>query len=183
MSQIEIFHAASDMPPSLYYQAETFVRITWADDPEYNMDDGLLEPAVHVCLHDGNTLYSYASIIEVDVVLLNESYSCLGVRSVFTFPASRNRGLASQVLTSINKYFEHRHNVDIALLWTETQNTKLYERAGWEPQSVMTTLYGDPDSPNVFKAELAMMKFLSSKAQERRELIAQGKLFIGEEPW
>lgn len=38
------------MPQPLYYQAETFVWITWTDGPDYDMDAGLEEPAVHIAL-------------------------------------------------------------------------------------------------------------------------------------
>lgn len=181
--KISIFNCAIDMPRPLYYQAETFVRIMWSDDPEYDMDAGLEEPAAHIALHDENTLYSYASIIRQEIVLENASFICYGVRSVFTFPASRRRGYAGRILLTCERYIRTMPDADVALLWTESENRLLYEQAGWIALPNMVTLYGDANHPETHHDETAMMLFLSQRAIQERPSFEYGNLFVGEEPW
>ena len=181
--KISIFNSAADMPQPLYYQAETFVRITWADNPEYDMDAGLEEPAIHITLHDANTLYSYASIVRQDVILEEVSFVCFGVRSVFTFPASRRRGYAHQILLACKELIQKMSDADVALLWTTDENRHLYEKAGWKALPNMTTLYGEAKNPDTHHDEIAMMIFLSRKATQKKSAFENGNLFVGEEPW
>ncbi|MEL6525192.1 MAG: hypothetical protein AAFQ07_05715 [Chloroflexota bacterium] len=74
MPNITIYKTSEDVPLPLYYQAETFIRLTWADDEDYDMDDGLDEPAVHITLSEGNTLFSYASLIWTDLELAGVTF-------------------------------------------------------------------------------------------------------------
>ncbi|MDJ0756732.1 MAG: GNAT family N-acetyltransferase [Ardenticatenaceae bacterium] len=181
--KISIFNRATDMPQPLYYQAETFVRITWADDPDYDMDAGLEEPAVHIALHQDNTLYSYGSIIRQDVILANETFTCYGVRSVFTFPASRRQGYAHRIMVACEQSIRSMPDADVALLWTENENRHFYEKAGWTALPNMITLYGEENKPDTHHEETAMMIFLSQRALQQRSSFEYGKLFVGEEPW
>lgn len=164
-------------------QAETFVRLTWADDIAYDMDDGLCESSVHIALADGNTLFAYASIIWLDLNHQDDVYRCYGLRSVFTFPASRNRGYGGQVVQAATDYMRQQADADIALLWTEDNLTGFYERHGWSVMADITILMGDPEVPEVFDEEIPMMLFLSNKAQANQQGIASDELYIGDEPW
>lgn len=183
MSNLNIYHNGKEIPLPLYYQAETFVRLQWADDEDYDVDDGLDEPAIHITLSQGNSLISYASLIWTDVKNVDTTYHCYGLRSVFTFPASRRRGYGGQVVRSATKFIENQPNADIALLWTEPQNVDFYARQGWIAMPNMTTLFGEPDAPDVFDEETAMMLFISDKGKSGKGRFDTGRIYVGEEPW
>ncbi|MEO1166080.1 MAG: GNAT family N-acetyltransferase [Chloroflexota bacterium] len=183
MPNITIHKTSEDVPLPLYYQAETFIRLTWADDEDYDMDDGLDEPAVHITLSEGNTLFSYASLISTDLALAGVTYRCYGLRSVFTFPASRKQGYGRQVVQAAGDYVSQQADADVALLWTEAHNIAFYERLGWVTMTTMKTLFGEPDSPEVFDEETAMMLFISDKGRAGKAVFDTGQVYVGDEPW
>lgn len=185
MPEIKIYSSAKEMPAPLYYQAETFVRLTWADDRDYDMDVGFYEPAVNVTLaqEETNTLFSYAPIIELDLNFEGTDYRCYGLRSVFTFPASRRRGYGGQVVQASTEFIQGQEDEDIALLWTEAKNVDFYARYGWITMPELTILEGDPESPQVNDEEMPMMLFTSKSGRSAKQAISSGQLYIGDEPW
>ncbi len=181
--ELQIFATASDMPPSLYYQAETYVRLEWADEPDYDMEGGLQEAAAHVTLGRGNTLFSYASVIRTELEHGGETYRCYGLRSVFTFPASRRRGYAARVVAAATALMTNRPDADIGLLWTAPDHVGLYAGAGWREMATMTTLYGDRSAPEAHDQERAMMLFISPKGVAQATAFDGTDVHVGDEPW
>ena len=118
MPELKIYNRGDDLPLPLYYQAETFVRITWADHDEYDIDGGLTEPAIHIVLAEGNLLLSYASLIWTDLDYTGIRYRCYGLRSVFTFRGFRRRGYGGQVVQAATTLIQQKRDADIGLLWT-----------------------------------------------------------------
>ncbi|MEO1166987.1 MAG: GNAT family N-acetyltransferase [Chloroflexota bacterium] len=183
MSELKIYHATKDLPLPLYYQVETFVRIEWTDDEDYDIDEGLDEPNIHIVLSEGNTLFSYASVIWVDIVHNEISYKCYGLRSVFTFSASRRQGFGGQVVKAATDLIQQKEDADIALLWTEAHLVDYYVRYGWRAMPDTTILIGEPDEPEIFNEEIPMMLFVSDKGRAGISAIESGQLYVGDEPW
>ncbi|MEL7436066.1 MAG: hypothetical protein AAFN11_19125, partial [Chloroflexota bacterium] len=74
-------------------------------------------------------------------------------------------------------------NIGIRLLWTEAHNIAFYERLGWVTMTTMKTLFGEPDSPEVFDEETAMMLFISDKGRAGKAVFDTGQVYVGDEPW
>ena len=47
----------------------------------------------------------------------------------------------------------------------------------------MTTLFGDPQSPEAVSDEIEMMLFISEKGRAAIPTIQTGQVYVGDEPW
>ncbi|MGB1285469.1 MAG: GNAT family N-acetyltransferase [Aggregatilineales bacterium] len=183
MPTLKIYRDEQKIPLPLYYQAETFIRIEWIDSDDYEIDGGLAEPAIQVAVSEGNLLIAYAAIIWLDIEHTDETYHCYGLNSVFTFAEYRRRGFGGQVVEAATATIQQQPGADIALLWAAPKDVGFYEKYGWRAMHEMTTLMGDPDSPDVYIDEVAMMLFVSQKAQGNMQDFVSGRIYVGDEPW
>lgn len=181
--QIYIYRPEDEIPPHYYYQAQSFVRIFWADGDDHDIDLGLKEPTIHVVLAKGKLLLSYATVVWREVAIDGQSYQCYGIGDVMTFPSFRKRGYGGQVVQTATNMIKTETSADFGLLWTEPDNYNLYQRSGWEVMPDLVTLSGDPAHPDSYDDESAMVLFCSGKAQKARTAIASGEIYIGAEKW
>jgi len=183
MFDLHIYRTTAELPLHFYYQAQAFVRIFWVDGEDYNIDLGLQYQELHIVLAKDKSLVAYASVSVQDVQLAGVAYRCYGLSGVMTFPAFRKFGYGGQVIDTALNLIREDTSADIALLWTDPQNVHFYVEHGWIAMPDMTTLMGDPTHPTVFDDELALMLFLSERAQRQRAAFERGQIYIGEENW
>lgn len=181
--QIFIYRDDTIIPSHYYYQAQSFVRIFWADGDDHDIDLGLKEPTIHVVLAKDKLLLSYATIVWRDVVIDGQPYQLYGLGDVMTFPKFRKRGYAGQVVQTATDLIKTETSADFGLLWTEPENYNLYRRSGWEVMPNLTTLTGDPAHPDSYDDESAMVLFCSDKGSNARTIIGQSDIYIGTAKW
>ncbi len=184
MYDLHVYRSSAELPHPFYYQAQAFMRITWSDSDDYNIDLGLEEPQIaFVVVAQGNRLISYAEVIWKTLLHADEPYKCYGLSGVLTFPAFRKRGYGGQVVEAAGKLIQEDPQADIALLWTAGHNASFYIRYGWEAMPNLETLVGDPEKPTLYDEELPMMQFISARGQAARAAFASGRVYVGEEQW
>ena len=103
--------------------------------------------------------------------------------SVMTFPFFRKRGYGSQLVAAATQLIHKETNADIALLWAEPANHRLYAKHGWRVMPHLITIHGDSTSPEPYTDEPAMMLFLSEKAKAAEAQFEYASVYVGEEKW
>ena len=178
---VQIFPSNTELPEYFYYQAMALGRVMWGESDEYNIDLGVAAPAQHLVIAQGKRLISYASIVRVPLEVNGTTYQCLGLGGVMTFPHFRKRGYGTQLVQAATQLIREDTSADIALLWAEPANHRLYAKHGWEVMPHLITLEGNATSPEPYTDEPAMMLFLSEKGKSAN--FERASVYVGEEKW
>ncbi|GEM_PF-3433182 len=182
-TQLLIYRENELIPLHYYYQAQSFIRIFWADGDDHDINKSLQQPAIRIVLAKGKSLLSYATIVWRDIVIDEQPYHMLGLGDVMTFPSFRKRGYAGQVVQTATNLILSEISADFGLLWTEPKNYNLYRRCGWELAPDLVTLLGDPQNPTRYENEAAMVLFCSDRANDARSTITSADIYIGTSKW
>lgn len=117
---------------------------------------------IHFVLAEGDTLISYAAILEVILDHCGRTYQIYGFGNMFTFPPFRKQGYGSQVLQSATQYIK-TSPVDAAILFCDPKLEPFYATQGWKATRSPTRL-GGPEEYEVYNPT-RMMLFISEKGQ------------------
>jgi GNAT superfamily N-acetyltransferase len=185
MPHITIYPTTSDVPSLIACQILSFIRITWFDIYQYDLD-ALFMPEewhpVHVVLAERHAVLSYTAVVWRTIAHAGEPYKAYGLSSVFTYPAFRKRGYGRQVVDAATGYIARDPEADLALLFTDPGLSQFYERSGWEHTPDVTIMTGDPGNPQIYDA-FTMMRFLSPKGKQARAKFEHEPVYFAEHGW
>jgi GNAT superfamily N-acetyltransferase len=182
---ITIYPTTYDVPPLIACQILSFIRITWFDIYQYELDAPFMPDEwhpVHIVLSEQHAVLSYAAAVWRFITHIGETYKAYGLSSVFTYPAFRNRGYGRQVVEVATAHIAHDPEADIAVLFTAPTLRQFYERSGWEHTPNVTILTGNPSQPQIYDA-FTMMRFLSPKGKQARAKFEQEPVYFAEYGW
>src|SRR5258708_1659721 len=120
-------------PAELNCQAVSFIRVVWP-----HIGGGMVRQmfatkldTVHFVLVEGGLLHSYAAVVHFHLTHADEEYEACGLTSVFSYPASRNKGYGQQVVDAATNSIR-ASGADIGLLLTGSDLEHFYAQSGWE---------------------------------------------------
>ena len=74
-------------------------------------------------------------------------------------------------------------SADIALLWADPENYKLYRRSGWDNMPELAILSGNPTNPNRDDDGSGMVLFCSEHGENARTALEHGDLYLKTGKW
>ena len=183
MPALRIYPQA-EFPAIFKWQAIAFMRCEWSD---IFHGDNLYMPEtyppenqpVHFVLAEGETLISYAAIMEVSLNHNGNVYRVYGFGNMFTFPPFRRKGYGGQVLQAAT-HFIQASTVDLAILFCDPKLERFYAAYGWQVTQSLTCL-GQPDQYQVYEPS-RMMLFTSEKGLANQKDFESQPIYI-DWPW
>jgi GNAT superfamily N-acetyltransferase len=174
----------SDLPAALKWQAIAFLKTEW---PFIFTGDFvfLTEPyppeldPVHFVAAEGDSLISYASLLQLGLDHAGTVYAVYGFGNMFTFPPYRRQGYGRRVL-ELATDFVKRSDVDVAILFCDPQIEAFYAACGWEVIPAPTRI-GTSASYRVHEGA-RMMLFVSDKGRQGKLDFEKQPLYV-EWPW
>lgn len=159
-------YSQTDFPEVFKWQALAFMRVAWAD--AFVAEDKFitqtypieLQP-VHFVVAEGEVLLSYAATMKFTLEHNNCSYKVCGFGNMFTFPPYRREGNGHKVLKLAKNAIE-QSDVDVAILFCESNRVSFYESVGWINTPSPTFVADDESSYEIYD-EQRMMLFVSDK--------------------
>jgi GNAT superfamily N-acetyltransferase len=183
--EIHVFPANADLPDHLRWQIISIIRMEWYETAgDYTGPPALPDewhPA-HVVGTQGDAIVSYAGVVWRDVEHAGRIFRIYGLSSVFTFPALRRRGFGAAVVRCATSRIRQSDDGDLAVLFTAPGTRRFYERSGWQAMPSTEFLIGDRTSPTRHRG-VAMMLFVSAKAQRHRSTFEHASVYFGEDAW
>lgn len=177
MTELRIY-ADDAFPAALHWQAVSLMRIEWPFIEGGNVRrtyPSSLSP-VHVVVEDDGLLHSYAAVIRLQLEHAGEAFAARGLGSVLTFPSSRRRGYASQVVGAATAIIRES-DADVAALLTGEDLEGFYARHGWEALPGAETYVTSHSASEPIDA-LRLMLFLSAKGHAARQAFATRPLSV-----
>lgn len=167
----------ADLPPSVAWQAVTFMRCTWPG----LFDGGLRwidspfsanESPTYVVVRRGDVVLAHAAVIRVPVIHDGTLLDVAGLGCVFTLPPYRGEGHAGRVLEEVRRIVD-TCGADAGGLFCADHLRPFYERFGWVACPGGTREGGaaedgageDGAGEGEPVADLRMMRFVSPAAQ------------------
>lgn len=173
-----------DLPAPLKWQAIAFLKTEWPFI--FSGDDIFLtdpyppeQDTVHFVAAEGNSLISYASAFRLTLDHADTAYEVYGFGNMFTFPPYRRRGYGRRVL-ELATDFIRRSDVDVAILFCDSQLEPFYAACGWEGVPSPTRI-GTQADYEVHEGS-KMMLAVSEKGQRGKLDFAEQPLYV-EWPW
>lgn len=175
-----------EVPPLLAAQIVSYQRIQWPGIRErrnklWDYDD-VNRNFVHFMLIDDEVVISHASVNWRDTTLRGETFSVWGVSSVFTYPAFRKGGFASQTVSAATQFIRDGTG-DVAMLFTNLPLVNFYTACGWEHAPAARILHGDPQRPTTNTEKAIMMLFISDRGKQARKRFIFDEVFVGPTTW
>jgi len=174
----------AELPEKYHWQILTFLRAQWPEGfmGENRSRSWITRPAFHprsfLLVEDG-LLVSHAQVVWKYLEHARQVYKTYGITGVFTFPALRGQGYASQVVHAATEYIL-RSDADIAMFHCDPGLAGFYSLCGWLPIYGAVTWIGARDNI-VASDELLMMQFLSPKGECGRESFYRESIFFDED--
>jgi len=177
-------YSQTEFPVIFKWQAIAFMRCEWSD---IFQGENLYMPEtyppenhpIHFVLAEGETLISYAAIMEVRLHHGGNVYHVYGFGNMFTFPPFRKHGYGEQVLLTATNYIR-ASAVDLAILFCDPKLEGFYAASGWQATHSPTRL-GQPDQYQVYEPS-RMMLFLSEKGRVHQKDLDNQPVYI-DWPW
>jgi GNAT superfamily N-acetyltransferase len=173
-----------DLPAALKWQVIAFLKTEWPFI--FTGDDVFLaEPypperdPVHFVAAEGESLISYASAFRLSLDHADARYEVYGFGNMFTFPPYRRQGYGSRVLESATDFIKGS-NVDVAILFCDSQLEGFYAACGWEVLPSPTRV-GTPNDYEVHEGS-RMMLAVSDKGRRGQLGFVEQPLYV-EWPW
>src|SRR5689334_9274693 len=135
MPTIQIFDSNKVLPLHFEQQIRAYVRILWHDAYTYDLNAPLVPDERHpqfVVLAEQHALISAARVNWVTVQYMGQSLKCYCLGDVFTYPAFRKQGCASQVIDAATKLIRSDTSTDMAILFTDPNLESLYGQSDWQ---------------------------------------------------
>src|SRR5437773_7170462 len=111
---------------------------------------------LHFILYDNEVVISHASVNHRPVEFQGETLNCWGLSTVFTYPAFRKGGFASQLVRAATEHIQ-KSQADLAMLFCGHPLRQFYSTAGWTPMDTARVFYGDEKNPTAKIDNLVMM--------------------------
>jgi len=173
-----------NFPAIFKWQAIAFMRTEWSG---IFHGDNLYMPEtyppdyqpVHFVFAEGDTLISYAAILDVTLEHSGSTYHVYGFGNMFTFPPFRKQGYGSQVLEAATEYIK-ASSFDAAILFCDSKLEPFYATQGWQATRSPTRL-GGPDKYEVYDPT-RMMLFTSEKGRAGQSDFESQPLYV-DWPW
>ena len=174
----------TELPAIFKWPAIAFMRMEWSDifhgDNLYMSETFPPENhPVHFVLAEGETLISYAAMMEVSLNHYGNVYRVYGFGNMFTFPPFRKHGYGRQVLQAATRFIQ-ASTVDIAILFCDPKLEDFYAADGWKATYSPTRL-GQADQYQVYDP-LRMMLFTSEKGLANQKDFESQPIYI-DWPW
>lgn len=185
MPQVSIYPSNAELPANLECQIRAFIRITWFDAYQYDLNAPVSPEEwhpTHVVMADQHAVIGYAGVVWQMVEHNGETYKCYGLSGVFTYPAFRKKGYGRQIVDAATDRIRQDPAADIALLFTDTSLEKFYAQAGWEAMNKTIIHIGKKDQPEHFD-NFCMMMFLSDKGKQNRAQFEEKPFYFAEYGW
>ncbi|HLO13951.1 MAG TPA: GNAT family N-acetyltransferase [Anaerolineales bacterium] len=173
-----------DLPAIFKWQAIAFMRTAWSDifqgDNLYVSETFPPEnQPVHFALAEGESLISYAAILEFSLNHCGNTYRGYGLGNMFTFPPFRKQGYGSQVLQAATRFIQ-TSTADIGILFCHPTLEPFYAAQGWQTTASQTRL-GQPDHFQVYDSS-RMMLFISEKGLANQKDFDRQPIYV-DWPW
>jgi predicted N-acetyltransferase YhbS len=126
---------ADTLPPSLTWQALSFLRCEWPF--LFTGTNRLLArpfggpDTTYVVQSDDEVLLSYAEVLQVTAARDGEPVQVLGLSNVFTFPPYRNEGHASAIMRGLGEVI-NGSDAELGILFCEKELAPFYAARGWQ---------------------------------------------------
>lgn len=177
-------YSQSDFPSIFKWQAIAFMRCEWSDIfqgenlymPETYPPENL---PIHFALAEGDTLVSYAAVMQVNLAHAGTDYHIAGFGNMFTFLPFRKHGYGRQVLSAATDFIR-RSDADAGVLFCDPGLESFYAADGWL-KTASPTRQGDPERYTIYHPS-RMMLFVSKKGLEHREDFECHPMYV-DWPW
>ena len=177
-------YSQPDFPAIFKWQAIAFMRTEWSD---IFQGDNLYMPEtyppdyqpVHFVLAEGDTLVSYAAILEVTLEHARDTYHIYGFGNMFTFAPFRKKGYGARVLKAATEYIK-ASSFDAAILFCDSKLEPFYATQGWQATRSPTRL-GQRDKYEVYDPT-RMMIFVSEKGRAGQSDFESQPVYV-DWPW
>ena len=173
------------VPREVAAQIRSYVRVQW---PQLDARDGVLwkvasdSAARTFVVLDGEQLVSHAEANFRIIEHAGASFTVGGLSAVFTYPAYRRGGYATQVARAASAFLDRSH-ADLAMLFCGEPLRRFYASCGWEACDAARMLYGDSAAPTPHTGSLVMMRFISGKGRAARRGFESEPVYVGERTW
>jgi len=111
-----------------------------------------------------------------------ETLNCWGLSTVFTYPAFRKGGFASQLVRAATEHIQ-KSQADLAMLFCGHPLRQFYSTAGWTPMDTARVFYGDEKNPTAKTDNLVMMLFVSEKGRRAAKALESNPIYVGPVTW
>lgn len=134
---------------------------------------------VRLMLVDGQKLISHAAVLTKSLNHAGRRYKLAGLGGVLTHPNHRNRGHGTQIVKKTTEYI-NRQDFDLAVLFCDKKRIAFYGRHGWEVLINNDIKVIKNKNPILLRGEVAMIRYISKRAKEDRELFKNQPIFFAD---
>lgn len=179
-------YRTDNLPDHIRCQILSFLRIHYLEgfvgrnrlrkwiSPEY-------EHPIYVVLIDDGVLISHTEVKWKYLVHGEETYKVYGLSGVFTYPAFQKQGYGRRIVEAGTRYILST-DADLGMFHCSPDLGRFYAASGWLSMDEVVTLYRERSHPKI-SSELAMMMFLSPKAQSNRHTFEKQPVYFGSSTW
>jgi predicted N-acetyltransferase YhbS len=185
MPAIQIYPSSEALPPEYDCQIRSFIRMTWHDAYEYDLNAPLTSPEIHaqhVVMAEQHVVISHARVSWVLMEHAGQTYKLYCLGDMLTYPAFRHRGYGQQVVKAATDLIKADATADAAILLTDPELEGFYGQSGWEHIDGMAVLKGSRDEPIDYDS-FAMMLFLSPQGEAGRAAFTTQTVFLPGYAW
>jgi GNAT superfamily N-acetyltransferase len=185
VTDLKIFPSNAQLPADLGCQIHAFIRITWFDIFQYDLQGEVMPKEWHPChvvATEKGVVFSYAGVVWQNKEHNGQQYKVYGLSSVFSYPAFRKKGYGGQVVEAATKVIAQSGDADLAILFTDPELEHFYARYGWQHVPNITILTGNKAAPEVYGA-FTMALFVSDKGKQAQKAFEQNGFYFGEHGW
>jgi GNAT superfamily N-acetyltransferase len=174
----------TEFPSIFKWQAIAFMRCEWSDifQGENLYMTQTYPPEnkpIHFVLSEGETLISYAAVMEVSLAHAGSDYHIYGFGNMLTFPPFRKHGYGRQILSAATDFIR-TSNADAGILFCDPSLESFYAADGWRRAHSPTRL-GKPDHYEVYQPS-RMMLFVSERGLAHKKDFDLEPLYV-DWPW
>ncbi|OGY29725.1 MAG: hypothetical protein A3F33_00900 [Candidatus Woykebacteria bacterium RIFCSPHIGHO2_12_FULL_43_10] len=187
----------TEMSPVLKWQILTAMRFIWPEGFEgVNLDRTWICPGEFYPLHfiatdftrDGSSksakiVISHGAVLQRDLMHCGETFRVLGLGGVYTLPAFRHSGVASDLVMKATDHILTRPRADVAIATCRPELVGWYSRFGWVPIKegrIIPTTETENGQP---LDEVLLMLFISEKGRRAETLFREEPIYFGRDVW
>lgn len=134
-----------------------------------------------VMLVERNILISHSEVVWKYLEIGDQAYKIYGLAGVLTYPGFRGQGFGGRVVALATEYI-NKSDADLGVVFTQPHLEEFYARCGWLPMRKPIFLVGSKENPEITD-HLVLMRFLSEKGKNIRNVIESEPVYFGEDDW
>ena len=175
-----------DLPEYLFWQIISLYRSRWGEIVGQRTQWFAREidrTRQHFVIVEDKHLIVHATTHLQSISIGDESVQILGIGGVYTFPAYRGEGYASQIMRAIATYADQRADIRMSIFFCKPELQPFYESVGWLRFDSSQLFFGERNQPQVVERGFLMVRYTNSVSQALRDLMQTKVIYLGNELW